>query len=223
MPDLADRFSGLVDLRVTLTPVGNGQEPSGDGGSSVATTSAGIDARTVGVAETALRAESADPRVLGLDGRSVTAEFHQPDRLFRLVAQVDIMIRDSMPYVLAIRPMTGPEEVQRRNWVRVHTVVPLAIRLPGGGAGTPTKAVTETIDLSAGGARIMPVAGLDPGMHVAVSVSIDTGDEELEADVLEATESAARLRFTDVSEGASTRITKHVFDAMMASRRAARQ
>lgn len=235
MSAIPSRFDGLVNVRVTLTPVvsqaeeDSGPPPDGSGR---------VDGWTVGVADQALRMETDDPNVLSFDACTVTVDFHEPDRLYRLVARVDVLIRDPAPYVLAIRPLAVPEEIQRRNWVRTVAAIPVAIEIPVPATdvdvetATTTSAaktdadpdlVTETLNISAGGACIVSMPGLEAGMRVHLMLTLPHGDEPIDAEVVEVVDGVARLSFGALNEGATTRITKHVFENIMAPRRATRQ
>ncbi len=223
MSDDGGRFKGLLNVRVTLTPTSTVPVALPDAPAPV--TPVPVDGWTVGVAPTALRIEVDDAAVLVLDGHTVNADFHDPGRLLRFLADLEVLVRDRPPYVVAIRPAGDVEEIQRRNFVRARVEVPIVLEVldPAVRAqGCRGPFETVTIDLSAGGARLAPVEGLVGGIEVRARLALPSGEAVLDAEVLEARPDAfSRLRFLDVKEGTATRITKCVFDAELEKRRAA--
>ncbi len=221
--DGAGRFSGLVNVRVTLTPTST--TPVDVPGADAPVTPVAVDGWTVGVAPAALRIEVEDAAVLALDGGTVNADFHDPGRLLRFLADLEVLVRDRPPYVVAIRPAGDVEEIQRRNFVRARVEVPVVLEVldptaEARGCAGPYE--TVSVDLSAGGARLAPVEGLVGGVEVRVRLGLPSGEEVLDAEVLESRADAfCRLRFLNVKEGTATRITKCVFDAELERRRAA--
>ncbi|MDA8058120.1 MAG: PilZ domain-containing protein [Actinomycetota bacterium] len=217
------RFDGLVNIRVTLTPTSTA--PVEVEGADAPVAPVAVDGWTVGVSPAALRIEVEDAAVLALDGRTVVADFHDPGRLLRFLAEVEVLVRDRAPYVVAIRPAGEVEEIQRRNFVRARVEVPVVLEVldpaarAGGCKGTYE---SVSVDLSAGGARLAPVEGLVGGVEVRVRLGLPSGEAVVDAEVLESRpDGFCRLRFLDVKEGIATRITKCVFDAELERRRAA--
>jgi hypothetical protein len=223
MHGTANPFDGLLNVRIMLTPVVG--EPASDPTQSGFTSPRAVEALTVGVSQKALRVETDDAHALALDGLSVNGDFGDSERLVRMVGRVELLVWNPAPYVLAVWPLEELQEIQRRSWVRAAVIVPVTIEIPTSAAGESacrrgTNVTTETVDLSAGGARIVSVPGLRADMHVNIWVTLDQKEEEIEADILEVRpDGLTRLAFRGVNEGASTRITKYVFDAMMARRR----
>jgi len=219
------RFDGLVNIRVTLTPTSTAPVGVEVEGATTPVAPVAVDGWTVGVSPTALRIEVEDAAVLALDGRTVAADFHDPGRLLRFLAEVEVLVRDRAPYVVAIRPAGEVEEIQRRNFVRARVEVPVVLEVvdpTAHASGCKGTYESVSIDLSAGGARLAPVEGLVGGVEVRVRLGLPSGEAVVDAEVLESRpDGFCRLRFLDVKEGIATRITKCVFDAELERRRAA--
>lgn len=225
MHGMVNPFDGLSNAHIVLTSADDdpGRDPTDSG---VAPPQA-VEALTVRVSDKALWVETDDAHALAFDGLPVNADFHDSERLVRMVGRAEVLVRNPPHYVLAVWSLQELQEIQRRSWVRAAVVVPVIIGTATSSAGDSTSqsepgADTETVDLSTGGARIVSISGLEAGMHVNMWITLDGNVEALEADILEVRpDGLTRLAFSGVNEGASTRITKHVFDAMMADRRAA--
>ncbi len=240
MSSTQNRFDGLVNIAVTLTSL-SGQDLSAQPSSEAdpSDTPNRVEAVTVGVVDDALRVLTEDPKALWLHATTVSANFHIPDRVLRLVASIEVLDQDSYPYLLAMKPLALPEEIQRRNWVRTVEAIPVTVEFPPPLASVepeassnvipirsktenPDPLLTETINLSAGGACIASPPGLVAGMAVHLTLRLPSGDELIEAEVIEVDYGLARLSFAPLNEGATTRVTKHVFDNLMSSRRSSR-
>ncbi|HXW34078.1 MAG TPA: PilZ domain-containing protein, partial [Acidimicrobiales bacterium] len=108
---------------------------------------------------------------------------------------------------------------QRRQWVRVRVAVPVELK----GTGTRKASLsTSTVDISGGGVRLGDARPMRRGDGVSMAIELPDGSVEVTGRILDiASGGEARVKFEGLSEGASKRIVRFVFDVQRDSGRTA--
>ncbi len=165
-----------------------------------------------------------------LDGLLAVGDAGTGAELVRLVGTVHLIVTDRVPLIAAFRPQRPPEQLQRRQWVRVPTALPVRYRRghvaglhlvgPPGGSRHAGEASATAVDLSGGGVRLSGLAPVDPGTGLVLVLDLDSGPVEVEAEVLgRLADGTVRLRFVKVSEAVSQRIVRQVYAVQLRRRR----
>jgi len=167
-----------------------------------------------------LRLGTKDRRVLDLADRAVYAEFSSSEALFRVRGMLEIVDHHPPSTICMLMPFEHPEAIQRREWVRVRTVLPVEIATCKRSAGDGKVIRTTSVDVSGGGIKLRDGLGVGVGSKVILAVELPSGPVEIGAEVLEIEpDGATRLRFLKVPESARRRIVRHIFDAQIETRK----
>jgi c-di-GMP-binding flagellar brake protein YcgR len=156
----------------------------------------------------------------------VFAEFSSSEALFRVQGMLEVLIRNPAPVVCLLTPFETPEAVQRRQWVRVRTVLPVEVDCLADDEAEndiiegENVVRTVSLDLSGGGIRLRDGKGIEVGSELTMVVELPSGPIEVKGVVLEIQRNGdARVRFLNPPESARGRIVRHVFDVQMEIRR----
>jgi len=213
-----DLFGQFVGHWVALRPAA-GREAMRDTGAAAAsggTAPVAMITSTMGRAQ--LRLETDDLRVLRLKDRAVYAEPTSSATRFRVQGMFEVLTEHPPPVVCVLTPFDHPGALERRQWVRVPTVVPVQIDC-GGGIGDRDTVRTVSVDVSGGGIRLHDRIGVKVGTWVSLAIELPSGLVEVDAEVLEVRrDGATRLRFLRMPESVHSRIVRHVFDIQIAIR-----
>lgn len=218
-------FTWLVGRRLRLTEAAPGTRPGGSAGAGSA-----FDVVVTGRDGDELRVACTDRDLVQLDGLLAVGEAGTGAELVRLVGTVHLTVTDRVPLVAAFRPLRPPEQLQRRQWVRVATALPVSCRRGGpaalrpvglpGGSRHRGEASAVAVDLSGGGVRLSGLAPVDPGAELVLVLHLDRGPVEVEAEVLgRLADGTVRLRFVRVPEAVSQRIVRQVYAVQLRRRR----
>jgi len=161
-----------------------------------------------------LRCETRDRRAAALGGRPVYMELGLSEAMLRLPGKVRVMGDHPTPVVLAVSA-TGPlEHLQRRQWVRAQTSVPVELLVDARHGGGVFR--TTTLDLSGGGARVKLVGPMEVGELVHLTFWLPEGPLEVAGTVLDATtDGSLRVAFEQVPESVSKRLVRFAFDVQL--------
>lgn len=152
-----------------------------------------------------------DARALTLDGRPVVAETTSGGEVFRVHGTLEVVVHRPRT-ICILTPRTGPEAPQRRQWLRVRTVLPVLVTIPG----KDTTFETTSLDLSGGGVRLREGAGLMVDSLVRLLIELPSGPVKLDGQVVGITpEGSASVRFLRRPEAVSQRIIRHVYDVQL--------
>jgi PilZ domain-containing protein len=165
--------------------------------------------------------ESDDLDVLKLGDRAVYAQPVSSATLFRIQGMFEILTYDPLPAECLLTPFAHDGVLERRQWIRVPTVLPVRLELAGNAHAGKMRIETTSVDLSGGGLKICDGPSAKDGLHVEVVIELPTGPIEVAAEVLETMpDGITRLRFVQMKESAYRRVVRHIFDVQRASRRA---
>lgn len=171
----------------------------------------GIEVTVVDHAGGDLQVRTADPRIAGLNGRAVVADFRSSTGVLRLQGSLEMLPAvdgTAGSQVAAIRPFVIPDGLQRRASVRVPTNVAVRFRIVGGDG---VHWSTTTRDLSAGGAKTATVGDVEAGHRLLLELDLSSGTVTVEGDVLELTDQGTtRIRFRDVPPATAESIERHI-------------
>ena len=161
-----------------------------------------------------------DNRVLRLDGSEVSVECTSARGIQRYAGQVVLSGRAD---VFDIRLGGDMERIQRREWARVGTVVPIRVELvdePDLGGGE-----TSTLNLSGGGVLINDPWRLPLGVDTRVEITIESSQPPVRAlarVVRDAGPERKGLRFDDIEPQDTERLMRYVRERERAELRMAR-
>jgi hypothetical protein len=176
-----------------------------------------VQVAVIGVTESwQLRLETDDERVVELRDRAVYAEFSSSEALFRIHGTLEVLTDRPLSTVCRLMPVAGPEVIQRREWLRVPTSLPVTLRYRDGGKVMDT----ISIDLSGGGIQIRDGPGLGVGSTATLTIALPSGPVQVECEVVTfGADGAVKLRFLETPEVVSQRIVRHVFDVQLELRK----
>ncbi len=180
-----------------------------------------VTATVIGTTERSqLRIETNDMSVLELGDRAVFAECTSSVALLRVQGGLEIRAdRPPPPVVCLLSPFDRPGAIERRQWARVRTAVPVRAetRKQNGGDGDDDAIDTVSVDLSGNGIKLCGGTEFKVGATVSLVLELPSGTVEVVAQVLERRpDGVTRLRFLMMPESVRTRIIRHVFDVQMA-------
>lgn len=221
--------------RAATGAAGSGTAATGVAGagrrSTPATSTGGFEVVVIARDGPDLRVACSDGDVVQLDGLTVVGEAGTGAELVRLVGSLHMAITDRTPVIATLSPERPPEQLQRRQWVRVKVALPVRYRLPSasplhlvGAAGDcsrrPGEGTALAVDLSGGGVRLSEMPPLHVGADLVLELALDSGPVEVDAEVLgRLADGTVRLRFVRVPEAVSQRILRQVFAVQMRRRR----
>jgi len=211
-----DLFSVFVGHWVALRPAA-GREAL-DGASNGPGQGKGpLMAAVVGTTDRSqLCLETDDMRVLDLNDRAVYAEPTSSATLFRVQGMLEVLAHAPPPASCRLKPFGHLGAFERRQWIRVPTVVPVAMTAFGSSGLERTVIHTASIDLSGGGIKLGSGLGITVGSQVTLVVELPAGSVEVGGQVLEiGREGVTRLRFLRMSESVYNRIVRHVFSTQI--------
>jgi hypothetical protein len=177
-----------------------------------------VEASTPGMLTVALAVP--DTRINRLDGSQVAVECTSARGIQRFAGQ--LVLRGSSD-VFDIELGGDCERIQRREWARVGTVVPIRVEPlnePDVAAGE-----TSTLNLSGGGVLIRDLWRLPMGIDTRVEIVIDPGQPPIRAlarVVRDAGPDQKGLRFDDIEPQDSERLMRYVRERERAELRMAR-
>jgi len=218
-----DLFSAFVGHRVVLRPAA-GREALGGSPNGADHGNPPLMATVMGTTDRSqLQLETDDLTVLHLNGRAVYAEPTSSATLFRVQGMFEVVAHHPPPAVCILSPFDHLGVLERRQWIRVPTVVPVTMTT-GGSSGAERAVIhTVSIDLSGGGIKLSNGPGIKVGSQVTLSVELPVGSAEVDAQVLATgRDGVTRLRFLRMPESVHNRIVRHVFSAQIEIRRRSR-
>ena len=177
-----------------------------------------VEASTPGMLTVALAVP--DTRINRLDGSQVSVESTSARGIQRFVGQLVLRGRSD---VFDIELGGDCERIQRREWARVGTVVPIRVTPidePDVVAGE-----TSTLNLSGGGVLIRDTWRLPMGIDTRVEIVIDPSQPPIRAlarVVRDAGPEQKGLRFDDIEPQDSERLMRYVRERERAELRMAR-
>jgi hypothetical protein len=218
---LDETLRSFVGQRVDLSAaVGRdaareGSRPSGGGHTSR------VSAVVVRMTEQSqLCIESDDVEVMKLGDRAVYVRPVSSATLFRIQGMLEVLTYDPMPAECLLTPFSHDSMLERRQWIRVPTVLPVRIELKGTAHTGKMIIETTSVDLSGGGLKICEGPSSEDGLHVGVVIELPTGAIDVGAEVLETmADGVTRLRFVQMKESAYRRVVRHIFDVQREHRR----
>ena len=167
-----------------------------------------------------LHLETDDIRVLELRDRAVLAESTSSTALFRLQGMLEVVDNRPAPFACLLTPFDHPGALERRQWVRVPTVLPVTFDVRR--ADDVSTIRTVSVDLSGGGMKLRDMAGVTVGSTISLAIELPSGTIEVRAEVLDIRQGLGRLRFLAMSESAHQKIIRHTFNVQIELRRGAR-
>jgi hypothetical protein len=219
----ADLLNSFVGHRIELRPAA-GRDALRDAtqGTDRGTTRL-VAAAVTGVTERSqLRLETDDIKVVDFKDRAVYAEVNTSLNLLRVQGMLEVLVLDPPPAVCVLTPFDRPGAIERRQWVRVRTELPVGIACRGSTDADGGPVRTVSVDLSGGGIRLRAGPGREVGSRMTLAVELPSGPVEVEGEVLEVGRNGmTRLQFLNMSEAARKRIFRHVFDVQRKIRKPA--
>lgn len=165
--------------------------------------------------------EDEDAEVLIDPGTEVILEILRPDGIRRFPAFIRKRIPGT-PSTLVVDWPRDVERIQRRNDVRVEVALPVELETVGRFPGLPPRIATTTVDLSAGGIRVITPESLPSDVQVRVRLKLPDRDPLLAHGTVlrgraideSATEKRywAAIRFTAIDERDRQEIARAVFN-----------
>jgi hypothetical protein len=211
MPE-ADVLSDLVGRRIELRPALGHDRRSAAWDIPVRADALSLTERSQ------LRLRVIDPRIVDLGDRPVYGEFSSTEALFRVHGNLEILETPSPPVVCLLTPYQRPEMIQRRQWLRVKTELPVQIACPA-----LEEAQMVSVDLSGGGVCLRGDLEIDPESELTLTVELPSGPTTVQGEVVDVCrEGTVRVRFLRLPESARVRIVRHVFDVQLALRKGRR-
>ena len=163
-----------------------------------------------------------DARINRLDGSEVAVESTSARGIQRFAGWVVLRGRSD---VFDIEVGGDMERIQRREWARVGTVIPIRVEL----VGEPDVAIgdgqTQTLNLSGGGVLINDPWRLPLGVDARVEITIEPSQPPVRAlarVVRDAGPERRGLRFDDIEPQDSERLMRYVRERERAELRMAR-
>jgi hypothetical protein len=181
-----------------------------------------VGAVAVSVQGGMIRVECPGGGIEGLDGADIVVEFGLDAHVVRLPCRMKVLVISPPPSVALLKPIAQPEVAQRRSSVRIaisasEEVEVEAIVLSGPRSGTRVRAVV--VDVSVGGAKLERAWALERFDRALFVIKFPKGEPvRVEGQVLDRTQGTARIRFIDVSEEATQRMTRWSMEVQRASR-----
>lgn len=178
-------------------------------------------AAVTGVTERSqLRLETHDVRVMDFKDRAVYAEVNSSLALLRVQGMLEVVAGDPPPTVCVLTPFDHPGAIERRQWVRVRTEVPVGIERRGGTDAEAGAIRTVSVDLSGGGIKLRAGFVGKVGSRITLAIELPSGPIDVDAEVLElGRHGVTRLRFVNMTESVRKRIFRHVFNVQRELRR----
>jgi hypothetical protein len=211
MPE-ADVLSDLVGRRIDLRPALGRDSRSSEWDVPVRADAVSLTQRSQ------LRLRVIDPRIMDLGDRPVYGEFSSSEALFRVHGSLEILDTPSPPVVCLLTPYDRPETIQRRQWLRVKTELPVQIACP-----PEEEARMVSVDLSGGGVCLRGDLETDPGSELTLTVDLPSGPATIQGEVVDVSrEGTLRVRFLRIPESVRVRIVRHVFDVQLDLRKGRR-
>jgi len=178
-------------------------------------------ARIIGKTKTSqLHLETNDVRVLELRDRAVHAESTSSTALFRLQGMLEVLDGQPAPLVCLLTPFDHPGALERRQWVRVPTEIPVTIDTSRGDEAGAIR--TVSVDLSGGGIKLRAMDGVTVGANPALALELPSGTIQVRGEVMDVRGGFARLRFHTMSESVHQRIIRHIFSVQIELRKGTR-
>jgi hypothetical protein len=179
-----------------------------------------ITAVVVGLTEQwQLRIDTDDLNVLRLGDRAVYAQPISSATLFRIQGMLEVLTHHPLPAECLLTPFDHDGILERRQWLRIPTVLPVRVEMRGTGQDCAMVIETTSIDLSGGGLKIRNGPPCKDGSRVALVIELPGCPIDVEAEVLETMPGGmARLRFVRMTESAYRRVVRHLFDVQREAR-----
>jgi hypothetical protein len=214
----ADVLNRFVGQAVQLSPAAGRQagHRTSNGGRPVVVQVVGMTERSQ------LRLEGTDMRVAELHGRAVHAESTSISASLRVEGMLEVITQQPQPVVSVLTPFDHPGAIERRQWARVPTVLPVVMESTKPREGDePFR--TLSVDLSGGGIKLNGGPEVRVGSWVTLGIELPSGPVEVEAEVLEVGRGGMTcLRFLRMPESVRSRIVRHVFHVQIEVRRGPR-
>jgi c-di-GMP-binding flagellar brake protein YcgR len=218
-----DLFSPFVGHWVALRPAAGREAAPGAHAAGPGAGSPLVAMVTSTTGRAQLRLETDDLRVLHLKDRAVYAEPTTSATRLRVQGMLEVLADPAPPAVCVLTPFDHPGALERRQWVRVPTVLPVRVDESDGGDGDGDPIRTTTVDVSGGGVMLRDGISAKVGAWVTLALELPSGPVEVRAEVLgPRREDATRLRFLRLPESVHSRIVRHVFDIQIEARRGRR-
>jgi hypothetical protein len=219
-PDLLNSFIGHpIELRPAAgkDAVRDKQTTAVRGGTRL------VAAAVTGVTERLqLRLETNDVRIMDFKDRAVYAEVNSSLVLLRVQGMLEVLGGDPPPTVCVLTPFDHPGAIERRQWVRVRTELPVGIERRGRTDEDEGPIRTATVDLSGGGIKLRASFVGKVGSRITLALELPSGPVEVEAEVLELGRNGMiRLQFLNMTESVRKRVFRHVFDVQRKLRKPA--
>jgi hypothetical protein len=163
-----------------------------------------------------------DNRIHRLDGAEVAVEATSARGIQRFGGRLVLRGRAD---VFDIEVGSDMERIQRREWARVGTVVPVRVELVGEPGVQVGSGETQTLNLSGGGVLIHDPWHLPLGVDARLELTIETGLPPVRAlarVVRDAGTERKGLRFDDIESQDSERLMRYVRERERAELRMAR-
>ncbi len=168
-----------------------------------------------------LHLEGTDMRMVELDGRAVHLESTSSAALFRIQGMLEVLVEHPRPALGVLTPFDHPGAVERRQWARVPSLLPVELEIGRGGGDAVVR--TVSVDLSGGGIKLDAGAGVKVGSWVTLAIELPSGPVEVEAEVLQVSrDGTTSMRFLRMPESARRHIVRHVFQVQIELRRGSR-